>query len=205
MFRKKETCPQTVVPFSSRRKSPTIDTLMHPLGTNSMLAAIDRYFAVALYLLVLTGFITLASTGGLGMVTVLLVGAALLFRGYQLTTGRAFLISEQWTATLTFGYVAFYLVDYMLLGRNFLNATVHLVLFVMVVRLFSAQRDRDYYFLTVISFLMVLAASVLTVDSSFLLAFGLFLLAAVATFILMEMRRSARKAAVQANLSAPGL
>jgi len=172
---------------------------MHPLGTNGMLAAIDRYFAVALYLLVLTGFVALASTGGLGIVTVLLVGAALLFRGYQLGARRAFLIPEQWTTTLTLGCVAFYLVDSMLLGRNFLNATVHLVLFVMLVRLFSAHRDRDYYFLTVISFLMVLAASVLTVDSSFLLAFALFLLAAVATFILMEMRRSARKAAVQAN------
>ena len=170
-----------------------------------MLAAIDRYFAVALYLLVLTGFITLASTGGLGIVTTLLVGAALLFRGYQLAADRAFLIPEQWTTILTLGYVTFYVVDYMLLGHGFLNATVHLVLFVMVVRLFSAHRDRDYYFLTVISFLMVLAASVLTVDSSFLLAFGLFLLAAVATFILMEMRRSAKKAAVQANFSAPEL
>jgi transglutaminase-like putative cysteine protease len=170
-----------------------------------MLAAIDRYFAVALYLLVLTGFITLASTGGLGIVTALLVGAALLFRGYQTATGRLFLISEQGTTILTLGYAAFYLVDYMLLSRSFLNATVHLVLFVTVVRLFSAKRDRDYYFLTVISFLMVLAASILTVDSSFLLAFGLFLLTAVATFILMEMRRSAKKAAVQANFAAPEL
>jgi len=150
-----------------------------------MSAAIDRYFAIALYLLVLSGFITLVSSGGLGIVTVLLVGAALLFRGHQLATGGSFLIPEQWTTSLTLGYVAFYLVDYALLGRGFLNSTVHLVLFVMVVRLFSARRDRDYYFLAVISFLMVLAAAVLTVDSTFLLAFGLFLLAAVATFILM--------------------
>jgi len=175
----------------------------HQFGNNGMVAAIDRYFAIALYLLVLTGFITLVSTGGLSMVTVSLVGAALLFRGYQLAAGGSFLIPDQWTTSLTLGYVAFYLVDYALLGRGFLNSTVHLVLFVMVVRLLSARRDRDYYFLAVISFLMVLAAAVLTVDSTFLLAFGLFLLAAVATFILMEMRRSARKASVQADLSAP--
>ena len=66
--------------------------------------------------------------------------------------------------------MAFYLVDYFLISRGFLNATVHLVLFVMVVRLFSAQRDRDFYFLSVIAFLMVLAAALLTVDSIFLLA-----------------------------------
>ena len=177
----------------------------HQAGDDGLLREIDRYFQVALYLLVLTSFLTLVSTSGLGIVTVSLVGAALLLRGYQLATGRTFLIPEQWTTTLTLGYVAFYLLDYMLLGRGFLSATVHLVLFVMVARLFSAHRDRDYYFLTVISFLMVLSAAMLTVDSSFLLAFGLFLLAAVAAFILMEMRRAARKAAVQANGSAPEL
>jgi len=197
---------QTQVLFSSLLKSPTIETRMpahRQFANNRIVAAVDRHFAIALYLLVLSGFITLVSTRGLGMVTVLLVGAALLFRGYQLATGGSFLIPEQWTASLTLGYVAFYLVDYALLGRGFLNSTVHLVLFVMVVRLFSAGRDRDFYFLAVISFLMVLAAAVLTVDSTFLLAFGLFLLAAVATFILMEMRRSARKAAVHADFSVP--
>jgi len=128
-----------------------------------MPAEIHRYFEIVLYLLMLTGFVTLASTGGLDLITVLLVGAALLFRAYQLATQRPFFIAERWTTLLTLGYVAFYLVDYLVLAGGFLNATVHLVLFVMVVRLFSAQRDRDYYFLAVISFLMVLAASVLTV------------------------------------------
>jgi len=37
-------------------------------------------------------------------------------------------------------------------------ASVHLVLFAMVVRLFSLQRTRDHYMLAVLSFLMVLAA-----------------------------------------------
>ena len=58
-------------------------------------------------------------------------------------------------------------------------------------RLFSVRRDRDRYFLATIAFLMVLAASVLTVDSLFLAAFAGFLLVAVATFILMEMRHAA--------------
>jgi Ca2+/Na+ antiporter len=71
----------------------------------------------------------------------------------------------------------------------------------MVVRLFSAKRDRDYYFLAILSFLMVLAAAVLTVDSTFLLAFALFMLMAVVTCILLEMRRAAAKATVRATLS----
>ena len=99
-------------------------------------------------------------------------------------------MGERWTSFLTLGYVAFYVVDYFLLSGGFLNATVHLVLFVMVVRLFSAHRDRDYYFLSVIAFLMVLSAAVLTVDSIFLMAFAGFILTAVVAFILMEMRHA---------------
>ena len=59
-----------------------------------------------------------------------------------------------------------------------------------VVRLFSLQRTRDHYMLAVLSFLMVLAAAVLTVGSVFLLSFAGFLLVAVITFVLMEMRHS---------------
>ncbi|HXM64050.1 MAG TPA: DUF3488 and transglutaminase-like domain-containing protein [Terriglobales bacterium] len=167
--------------------------------------AVQRYFEVALYLLVLCGFGTLVSTGGLDLPTVLLVGAAILFRGYLLAARRTLLIPESWTTTLTLGYVAFYLADYFVFSGLFVTATVHLVLFVMVVRLFSTRRDRDYYFLAVISFLMVLAAAVLTVDSTFLLAFAAFMLMAVVACILMEMRHATGKATVRANSSSDDL
>src|SRR5215469_1808108 len=118
----------------------------HP-GTVSMTAAIQRYFEVALFLMLLTGFGTLASTGTLDLATVIVAGAALLLRGYLLARRQSWLIPEKWTTSLTLAYVAFYLIDYFLISGAFLSATVHLVLFVMIVRLFSAQRDRDYYFL----------------------------------------------------------
>ncbi|HZR58392.1 MAG TPA: DUF3488 and transglutaminase-like domain-containing protein [Terriglobales bacterium] len=161
--------------------------------------AVERYFDVSLYLLVLTGFGTLASTAGLDLPTVTFVGAALLFRGYLLAERRTLFIPERWTSILTLAYAVFYLADYLFISRGFLNATVHLVLFVMVVRLFSAQRDRDQYFLSIIAFLMVLAAAVLTVNSIFLLAFALFMLMAVCTFILMEMKRASAKTTITAQ------
>src|SRR3989442_11312538 len=162
-------------------------------------ASMQRHFEVVLYLMVFTGFATLASTGGLGAITVAMVSVALLFRGYLLIKGRTQLIAERWTSFLTLGYVAFYLADYFLFSRGFLNATVHLVLFVMVVRLFSAHRDRDYYFLSAIAFLMVLAAALLTVDSVFLLGFAGFMLTAVVAVILMEMRHISTKAAIHSH------
>jgi transglutaminase-like putative cysteine protease len=168
-------------------------------GVSPARMAINRYFEISLYLLVLMGFGALASTGGLDLPTMLLVGAALAFRGYLLTERRQVVISERWTTPLTMGYFAFYGVDYFLLSRSFLTATVHLVLFAVVVRSFSLRRDRDYTTLAILAFLMVLASAVLTVDSLFLLFFAGFMLMAVATFILMEMRRSGRAARFQAR------
>jgi transglutaminase-like putative cysteine protease len=156
----------------------------------TMAKAIERYFNVALYLLVLSGFGALASTGGLDLPAVVLVLLALALRGYQLLTRLEFAIPERWTTVLTLIYVFVYLADYFFLSRGFLAASVHLVLFTMVVRLFSLQKTRDHYMLAVLSFLMVLAAAVLTVGSVFLLSFAGFLLVAVITFVLMEMRHS---------------
>jgi transglutaminase-like putative cysteine protease len=163
--------------------------------------AIERYLQVALYLLVLTGFGTLASTGTLDATTVLLVGAALLVRGYLLSKRKNVEIPPQWTTYLTVAYAPFYVLDLMALSQGFLPATVHLVLFGMVVRMFSARKDRDYAFLAALAFVMVLASAILTVDSAFLLAFAAFLLMAVVTFVLMEMRKSSQAATITARES----
>ena len=90
------------------------------LPTITMAQAIERYFNVALYLLVLTGFGALASTGGLDLPAVVLVGLALALRGYQLLTRREFAIPERWTNILTLIYVFIYLADYFFLSRSFL-------------------------------------------------------------------------------------
>lgn len=163
--------------------------------------AINKYFELSIYLLVLMGFGTLASTGTLDLPTVALVGGALALRGYLLACGRRLVFSQRWTTPLSIAYFVFYGADYFLFSRSFLAATVHLVLFAVVVRTFSLRRDRDYVMLTIVAFLMVLASAVLTVDSIFLAFFAGFMLTAVASFILMEMRRSGRTAQIQARHS----
>jgi transglutaminase-like putative cysteine protease len=169
------------------------------IGTTTLSDAIERYFNLSLYVLVLTGFGTLAASGGLDLPAVILVGLALVLRGCQLLTQREFKIPDRWTTFLTLIYVFIYLADYFFLSRTFLAASVHLVLFTMVVRLFSLQRTRDHTMLAVLSFLMVLAAAVLTVGSVFLFSFAFFLLVAVVTFVLMEMRHSVASEPTQAD------
>lgn len=168
-------------------------TAANPKDSSSQ--ALERYLEISIYLMAAMGFATLASTAALDLPTVFVVVAGLAVRGYLLARSRSISIPERWTNFLTVGYVAFYLADYFLLSGAFLTATVHLVLFVLMVRLYSIHRDRDRYFLAVLSFLMVLAASVLTVDSTFLAAFAGFMLTAVATFILMEMRHAQSRSA----------
>jgi transglutaminase-like putative cysteine protease len=174
--------------------APQLDAL-------SLGQAINKYFDLSLYLLVLMGFGCLASTGGLDAPTILLAGSALAFRGYQLAKRRRVVITERWDTPLTVAYFAFYAADYFLLSRAFLPATVHLVMFAVVIRTFSLRRDRDDTTLAILAFLMVLASAVLTVDSIFLLFFAGFMMMAVVTFILMEMQRSGRAANFQARHS----
>ena len=167
-----------------------------PLGR-----AIDHYFELALYLLVLTGFATLASTGGLDLASIVLMGIALAIRGYLLAKRRQFVISERWTTPLSIAYFVFFAADYFLLSRSFLPTTVHLALFGVVVRMFSLRRERDHVTLAILAFLMVLASAVLTVDSIFLFSFAAFMMMAVVTFVLMEMRRSVHAAGIHARHS----
>ena len=74
-----------------------MSTAVFSPGKVTMAHAIERYFNVALFMLVLTGFGTLASTGGIDLPAVVLVGLALLLRGYQLLARVGFIIPEQWT------------------------------------------------------------------------------------------------------------
>jgi hypothetical protein len=153
----------------------------------------ERFFQWSLYLLVGVGFTALMGTNKLDFPSLALVLPALLLRGCLLLMRKSWVISERWTSTLTILYFAFYAADYFYFSESFINATVHMVLFSMVIKIFSVRRDRDLLYLAVLSFLLVLAAAVLTVDTLFLLTFSLFILVAIATFISMEMRRSERE------------
>jgi hypothetical protein len=143
----------------------------------------------------------LATTGGLDLPSIILVGTAFATRGYLLAKRRQFTISDNWTTPLSILYFVFFAADYFLFSRSFLPATIHLALFGVVVRMFSLRRERDHITLAILAFLMVLASAVLTVDSTFLFCFATFMMMAVGTFVLMEMRRSGHAANIHARHS----
>src|SRR5260370_12331192 len=84
-----------------------------------------------------------------------------------------------------------------------LISSVHFLIFVLLVRLYSARTDRDAHFLVMLAFAAVLASAVLTVDTTFLFLFFLFLLFAVATYAGLELRRGASGALLPPASSLP--
>lgn len=159
-------------------------------GTPTAHPTIQRFFDTSLYLLLFTAFAMLAGTGKLDTSSLVLGSSALVVKGYLLLRKSDIKIPEQWTTYLTLIYVAFFALDYFLISRTFIGALVHMVLFAAMLKVFSIHRERDHVYLGVLSFGMVLAAAVLTVDSLFFGIFCLFVLLAVTTFVSMEMRRS---------------
>jgi chromate transport protein ChrA len=98
---------------------------------------------------------------------------------------------------LTVFYIPLYFFDVLFLEaaretilERFLLATIHLVFFTAVVKMFSARSTRDYVYLAALAFALMLAAATLTVQTSFLLYFALFLLLAIMTFTSLEIKRS---------------
>ena len=167
---------------------------------------IEHLFQVSLFLMIVTGFGTLAATGKLDLLSLVLVFSALLLRGIFLLRQKPFVIPRRITSWLAVIYLGVFVLDFFFFsGHDFVAPAVHLVLFGICVKLFNVERDRDYTYLAILAFLMVLSAAILTVDSAFLAAFALFLILAVFWFMATELRRSSLEAANTAPLAIPGL
>jgi protein-glutamine gamma-glutamyltransferase len=168
------------------------------------LSAVHRHFEISLYFLLLTGVLTLVSTGKLDLVATLALPAAMLFKGYRWWHNKGPEISNRAANWLTIAYFVFFPFDLWIFSRMLaagaqnpalyaaLLATVHLMLFATVVRLYSATTTRHYLFLTMMAFCAMLASAILTVDTVFLAFFFIFLGLAVSTFVALEMWRSAQ-------------
>ncbi|HEX8871835.1 MAG TPA: DUF3488 and transglutaminase-like domain-containing protein [Candidatus Acidoferrum sp.] len=163
----------------------------------------ERFYRVALFLLVLTSVLTLVSTGRLDPFTMVAALSAVLYKGYRWFRGRAPEWSQTFATRLVLAYLCVLPVDLLFVSRNLaegtanpalysaLLAAVHFLLFVTIVRLYSAATDRDARFLAMLAFAGMLAAAVFTVDAYFLGLFLAFLLFGVAAFVGLEIRRGA--------------
>ena len=164
----------------------------------------DRFYRTALFFLVLTSVITLVATGKLDLFTTIAAPAFVLYKGLRWWRGFPAELPHAIATRLVVSYVFFFPIDGIFLSRSFaaasanpnlystLVASVHFLLFVTVVRLYSANTDRDALFLSMLAFAGVLASAIFTVDTYFLVLFLVFLFFSVAAFTGLEIRRGAR-------------
>src|ERR1035437_8836124 len=81
------------------------------------LSALKRHFEISLYFLLLTGVLTLVSTGKLDLVSMLLPPAALLFKGYRWWRGRGPELSNRVATWITIAYFVFFPFDLWVVSR----------------------------------------------------------------------------------------
>jgi protein-glutamine gamma-glutamyltransferase len=168
-------------------------------GDASAAVSVERFFQFALLGLVASGYLAVAGSGYLDAPTVLLTAAGLMLRGLMICGFVHLEISERAATTATVAYSAFYVADYLVLSRGFLQATVHLVFFLAVVKILTARSNRDHLYTAVIAFLELVAAAILSVNFNFFVFLTLYLLFAMAALTSGEIRRSMHKAGAAAT------
>jgi protein-glutamine gamma-glutamyltransferase len=163
----------------------------------------DRFYRTALFFLVLSSVLALVATGKLDAISNIVAPLLILFKGVRWWRGYPAELRQTTATRFVLAYMLFIPADILFFSRSLaegsgnptiyaaLLAAVHFLLFVMVLRLYSAVADRDAIFLAMLAFAALLAAAVFTVDTQFLFFFMAFLLFAVATFVGLEIRRGA--------------
>lgn len=151
----------------------------------------SRFFEFALLGMLASGFAAVASSGALDWPSAALTILALCVRALLIAGIVAFRIPTRVVAALALAYLGFFPLDYYYVSRTFLEATVHMVFFLAVLKLLTAKTARDYGYLKVIGGLELVAAAILSSGPAFLACLALFVLFAIATFAAGEVRRAA--------------
>src|SRR5262245_3741125 len=161
--------------------------------------SVERFFQFSLLGLVASGYLAVAGSGYLDAPTIVLTAAGLLLRGLMIYGVIRFEITDRASTLVTLSYTGFYLLDYFFLAREFLQATVHLVFFLAVMKILTARSTRDHLYTAVIAFLELLAAAILSINFSFFVFLAFYLLFAIAALTSGEIRRSMFRARITAR------
>jgi hypothetical protein len=145
----------------------------------------EKAFKLSSYLLLLSGFIALFASEALGPVVTALYILVVVGSWYA----RTLYLSNWVQLILFFVFIAFFVFDTLTLS-DFVSATVHLLVLVSLVKLFTRHTERDYLILYSVSFGFLLFASAYTISISFLAALVLYIFSSILTFILFESKKA---------------
>lgn len=155
--------------------------------------------------LVATGFLALAGSGHLDVPTLALVCAGLLLRAAIVAGFVRPKFSNGVIAAIAVGYIGLYALDAFVISRDPFAATVHGVCFIALLKIVTAESDRDYCYVGIIAFFALLTAAVISVRASFFPWLALFVFFAIAAFTTSEIRRGVRSFKNSASVAGPRL
>jgi protein-glutamine gamma-glutamyltransferase len=108
---------------------------------------------------------------------------------------------------ITVVFLVYAVVDFTLLAESFMAGVVHLVLFLLIYKLYNARNHRDLLDIVLLTFLMLVLACLLTTSFGLLVVFCLYMILGVWGFILLHLRREAEIAMPERSreaMAAPG-
>ncbi len=112
--------------------------------------SVQRYFEISILLTLATAFVTVTMTGKLDFVSTVVISLALCVRLWGYFREADFSLSPRTVTRISIFYIFFYALDFLIFSPGpglldrMLTATVHLILFITVIKIFSARTYRDY-------------------------------------------------------------
>lgn len=156
------------------------------------MTTVERFLEFALLGMLVSAFASVGGSGLLDTIAVVSVSVALFVRLVQLVARIDVRVKESTLNAITAVYVVFFAADWVWLSGNFLDATVHLLFFLAVARLFTARTRSSRLSLQLIALLAIVAGAILSASTTFLPSLTAFLVFSVAALAGSEMRRSAQ-------------
>ena len=156
------------------------------------MGAVERFYQLAVLGLVASGYAGVALTGYLDHPTLIFMGLALVARALQIFGVIRLVLPARMVEISALACIIYYPIDYFVLSRDFLLATVHMIIVLAVLKILSARTQRDHFYALSIAFLELLAAAVLSSGISFFLVLAVFLCCLIAALTSGEIRGAAR-------------
>jgi transglutaminase-like putative cysteine protease len=151
--------------------------------------SVERFFQLSLLGLITSAYFALAGSGYLDRPTLVLTFLGLLVRAAMVAGLLRIEVSISVASVAALAYIAFFPIDFYFLSRDFLAATVHAVCFLATLKILTAKSNRDYAYTGAISFVELIAAAMLSGQSSFFGYLALYVVFAIAAFTSAEIRR----------------
>jgi hypothetical protein len=165
-----------------------------------------QFFQISLVLLLANGFFAIAFSGRLDPLILLVMSGALLLRLLRALDVLRFELPK-WAVTLwSLAYIVFYPLDYLLISQSFVPATIRMMFFFTALKMLSAKTGRDYFYLGLLAFLHLLAASMFVAGIGYLGVLLLFLCLATAAIVSFEVTRGCESGArIVEDLGSPSV